>query len=483
MYKRWLILGVGLFACGTKPPAATVATQQAQPQLAPPVSAPSTPAAATDGNWYGVLDVGEAKLRLQLTINSKDAKLVSLDQGGVELPIVLQLDKAIVSFTAAAVRADFKGVRDGDTIVGNFSQGGATYPLTFTRGSTPPVAAPAKVRPQDPTDTPYDIQEVAFPGGASDVVLAGTITRPRGTAPVAAVVLISGSGPQDRNEEVMGHRPFLVLADALTRAGVMVLRFDDRGVAKSTGKFETATSNDFALDVWAAVQFLQSRSDVKHDRIGLAGHSEGGLIAPMVAVAHREVAFVVMIAGPAISGDKIIVDQVARISNAGGRPADAGASLEIEFTKLGVEIAKKPTSDDAARKELTEVFTKRIASLPPDDAKLATASLNDMITPLVSPWMRNFLRYDPAPTLSKVKQPLLAVWGSHDTQVAPEINLPVAKRALKQNARATLQVLPGLNHLLQTSTTGSPSEYANIDETIAPAALSLITAWVVKQSK
>jgi hypothetical protein len=285
------------------------------------------------------------------------------------------------------------------------------------------------------------------------------------------VVLVTGSGPQNRDEELMGHKPFLVLADYLTRRGIAVLRYDDRGVGRSTGRFATATTADFASDAWAAWQTLSARPDINAKRIGLLGHSEGGLIAPMLAAAHPEIAFVVMLAGPGVTGEQIMLKQAEAIGKASGAP-EAAVAANTDLQKQVFAILREETSMDR--------IAERIGAIP-TGSKEASAAL---VKQSVSPWMRYFALYDPAPALAKVRCPVLAITGELDLQVLPAQNLPAIRAALKQggNTDHTVLELPGLNHLLQPAKTGLPAEYAQIETTMAPAALDMITAWIQKRT-
>ncbi|NJD20351.1 MAG: alpha/beta hydrolase, partial [Gemmatimonadetes bacterium] len=341
-------------------------------------------------------------------------------------------------------------------------------------------------RPQHPKPPfPYRAEEVAIPPGTPGVTLAGPLPLPQGTGPFPAVVLVSGSGPQDRDESLMGHKPFLVLADHLTRKGIAVLRYDDRGVGKSTGSFSTATSEDFAADALAAVAFLKARGDV--GAVGIAGHSEGGLIGPLAASRSADVAFLVMLAGPGLPGEEILYLQGDLIARAGGASeAQTAANRRIQEAMFGV-VRTQPDST-AAVTEMQHALQETLASLPADirramEAELTPAALDAQIRQVNSRWFRFFLTYDPRPTLAKVRVPVLALNGALDLQVPAEANLREVEAALKRggNADVTARLLPGLNHLFQTARTGSPSEYADITETMSPAALEAVSSWILQR--
>jgi pimeloyl-ACP methyl ester carboxylesterase len=286
--------------------------------------------------------------------------------------------------------------------------------------------------------------------------------------------LIPGSGPHDRDETLLGHKVFLVLADYLTRKGIVVLRVDDRGVGKSTGNLADATTADLATDAEAGVAYLKTRSEVDPHKIGLIGHSEGGLIAPMVAARNADVAFIVMMAGPGVPGDEILVEQVLLISEASGAShdvAEKNATAEREV----VTLVKQEKDNAVLEKDLREKLA----------GKIPEAQIDPTIKQLTSPWVRYFIAYDPAPALRKVKCPVLAINGEKDVQVPPKQNLPAIRRALEEggNQHAEADELPGLNHLFQTAKTGVPSEYSEIEETMSPAAMEKIASWILKQLK
>ena len=302
--------------------------------------------------------------------------------------------------------------------------------------------------------------------------------------------MISGSGQQNRDEEILGYHPFLVLSDYLTRRGIAVLRVDDRGAGGSTGNFSEATSEDFAGDVLAGIEYLKSRKELDPSRIGLIGHSEGGLIAPIVAVESNDVAFIVMMAGPGITGEEILYFQSDLISRAEGID-DETISRNNVLMKNIYSVIKEEQNDTVAAEKLQKLLMDEVANMSEEEKRNSgysedalEAQVNAQVQSLISPWMRFFLTYDPAPTLMKVKCPVLAINGEKDLQVPPEENLKAIEEALKAggNRDYTVKELPGLNHLFQTAETGSPSEYARINETISPAALELIGDWILEKT-
>jgi hypothetical protein len=327
---------------------------------------------------------------------------------------------------------------------------------------------PAARRPQDPVKPyPYREEEITFPNSVAAITLAGTVTLPQGKGPFPAVVLITGSGPQNRDEEIVGHRPFLVLSDYLTRRGLAVLRVDDRGTAKSGGDFSTATTADFATDVEAAVAYMKSRPDI--GRIGLIGHSEGGIIAPMVASRNPDIAFIVLLAGTAVPGSEIIPEQVKLLNMVAGKtPEQAAEAAAKERSVLRLVVTEKDPAE--LKKKLHEILSPLMQQ----------EQIDPTIESLTSPWFKYFLTYDPAPALRKVKCPVLALNGSLDRQVSPAQNLLAIRAALQQGGNRHFEAveMPGLNHLFQTAKTGSPEEYQVIEETFSPAALEKIAGWI-----
>jgi hypothetical protein len=439
------------------------------------------PGARLPGNYNGALDAGAIKLRLALSIErgangALGGALTSVDQGGARVPIrVLPQGDTAVRIEASGAVFQARISANGDTLAGTWDQGGAKLPLTLVRGAAQ-AAAPA--RPQEPKRPfPYREEEVSF-ASVPGVRIAGTLTLPQGRGPFPAAVLITGSGQQDRDESLMGHKPFLVLSDYLTRRGIAVLRMDDRGEGGSTGDFGAATSADFANDVEAAVRFLAARREVARNKIGLIGHSEGGVIAPMVATRSRGVAYVVMLAGTGIPGDSLLRLQGSAVLRSSGATE--------EMVRRQGEVQGRIFAAARGARDSADAARRIRAALTPEE-RAASASLPDSIPapmrPLVGPWFRYFLGYDPRPALRRLTVPTLALNGSLDVQVPPKENLAAIDSALRAagNRDYRVQELPGLNHLFQTARTGSPSEYATIEETMSPAALEAVASWIVQR--
>lgn len=438
------------------------------------------------GDWHGVLDVRGFKLRLVFHINQTDtgytATMDSPDQGANGIPVTsTSFDDPQLRIEATNIGATYEGQLNGDRIEGTFRQAGQEFPLNLSRE---PIEKVAAIRPQEPRPPfPYHSEEVEFQNPEFDISLAGTLTLPDKQGPHPVVVLISGSGPQDRNEELLEHKPFLVISDFLTRNGIGVLRYDDRGVGGSKGDYSVATSADLATDVESALDFLKSRKEVDQNNIGLMGHSEGGVIAPMVAAKRDDVAFIVLLAGPGIRGDSILLMQQELIARAGGASESTIDSM-METNSRIFAMIQQSMDDEKLKEEMDDYLQKRI-----DEGSTAGMSQKDYISmsinSLTNPWMLYFLRYDPAPTLEQVNCPVLAVNGEKDLQVTPQENLKAIASALERggNTQVTTMEMAGLNHLFQESETGSPDEYARIEQTFSPGALSYILDWIKSQIK
>ncbi len=437
------------------------------------------------GDWYGALKIGVNQLRLNLNFTKTDTgytgKLISLDQNNTPIPMQwVKFNNQELSFKTTIANIEYSGVWKDNLIEGIFKQGGMSLPLQLGRAKIEKKTT-AK-RPQEPkAPFPYLSEDVSFFNATDSVTLAGTLTLPSAQGKFPVVVLISGSGPQDRNEELLGHKPFLLLADHLTRNGIAVLRYDDRGVAKSKGKFSSATSADFAKDVLAAVSYLKTRKEIDPKKIGLIGHSEGGLIAPMVAAQSKDIAYLVLLAGPGVPGKDVILLQEQLISKSlGTSAADMKASGDLMKQLLDILTTGKDSA--AVNKEFKTAISHAYQNLP-DSTKKKFGSESVFISQyaaLNEPWMKYFLVYDPSTSLKKIKIPLLALNGSLDLQVSPAQNLPAIKQSLDKarNKKYKIKELPGLNHLFQEAKTGSPNEYAGIEQTLSPIMLTELTNWL-----
>jgi dienelactone hydrolase len=459
---------------------------QAQPlpldfkRVAPKVQTETKPAEPSDidGAWVGKLNVGAMNLRIVMhftsTADGLTATMDSPDQGAKGMPVTSVTrngSSILVEMKQIAGKFEGKISSDLNSIDGTWTQGPNSFPLVLSRVKD--TADLERRRPQNPVPPyPYRSEDVEYSNPVANIKLAATFTIPQGKGPFPAVVLITGSGPQDRDETLMGHKPFLVLSDYLTRRGIAVLRADDRGTAKSGGTFATATTADFATDTEAGVAYLKTRPEVNPHKIGLIGHSEGGVIAPMVAARNPDIAFIVMMAGSGVSGEEILVAQTQLIVEAGGATHEAAEKAGAEERSL-LDIVVREKDVEALKKQLRA----NLAGQVPE------AKMDATIKQIVSPWYRYFVTYDPAPALTKVKCPVLVLNGEKDLQVPPQQNLPAIRKALEEGGNTNFEIdeLAGLNHLFQTAKTGAPSEYADIEETISPVALNKISSWILKQ--
>jgi pimeloyl-ACP methyl ester carboxylesterase len=441
-----------------------------------------------EGNWQGTLKAGIQELRLAFKITKKKdgsltATMDSIDQGAKDIPIdVVTWKEPELKLELKKLGGTFEGKANKDLteIEGKWKQSGMTFPLTIKRVDK----VTELKRPQEPKKPyPYVEEEVTYENPRAGVKLAGTLTRPKGDGPFPAVLLIAGSGPNTRDEVVFSHKVFLVLADYLTRRGIEVLRSDKRGIGKSTGKYEEATSADFADDALAGVEFLKSRKEVDPAKIGLVGHSEGGMVAPMVASKSKDVAFIVLMAGTGVTGEEILFRQGQDVLKAMGRTDKDELSRQRSIQEKFFSILKQETDSAARGKKLKEVVAQEIAKLSTEDKKKAETqkvALEAQVKNIQAPWMLYFLTFDPQSTLGLVQCPVLAINGAKDVQVAADINLPAIEKALRAggNRDVTVKELPNLNHLFQTSKTGSLLEYGQIEETISPTALVLMGDWI-----
>lgn len=440
------------------------------------------------GKWQGNLTIPGGKLKLVLNISTGlsgyTATMDSPDQGAKDIKVdKIAFSDNTLTFSVTEMGINYNGKLENDIIKGTFNQGGYALELNLSKGE---IAVKKAKRPQEPkAPFPYYTEDVTFKNATAGITLGGTLTLPKKEGSYPVVILISGSGAQNRDEEIMEHKPFLVLADHLTRNGIGVLRYDDRGVGASGGNPANATTGDFATDTQAALDYLKTRKEVNKKKIGLIGHSEGGMIAQLVAEKNTDIAYIVMLAGPGIHGSELMVLQNYLVGKADGIP-------ESELTAMGVTLRKayniivtendvnirKATVNDILTKEFGQFFASK--GVPKDEIGRVIAAQTEQLT---SPWFVYFLRYNPATVIEKIKCPILALNGSKDIQVAADANLNgIQKEAEKSgNKKVVTKKLMNLNHLFQECTTGSIQEYAEIEQTIAPAALNEITTWITKQ--
>lgn len=448
-----------------------------------------------EGIWQGALKHSGIELGIIFTISRSPDKVLTAtmdvpEQNATGVPVdKISFDNRELLLEIIPIEAVFKGrlSEDGVTINGEFIQGGMTLPLVLKRSQTKLMLK----RPQEPKEPfPYRSEEVSYKNNEAGITLGGTLTYPSSEGKFPAVLLLSGSGAQDRNETVFGHKPFLVMADYLTRKGIAVLRVDDRGIGGSTGRFEEATAEDYAADVLAGIDYLKGRKEVQGKSIGLVGHSEGGMIASMTAVQSPDIAFIVMIASPALPIKEMEYSEQARTLKAQGASDNLIKRNRILQDDLFTVIGQE-TESETVRNAFTLIITEFFEGLSEEERKITGISqdslnviIRDRFQRLHSPWFRFYLDYDPGKELQKVTCPVLAVYGEKDIQVPAGENLPAARQALKSgsNENFTVKELPGLNHLLQTAEKGDVSEYGNIEETISPKALKIIGDWILERA-
>lgn len=442
------------------------------------------------GQWNGILKVQGTQLRLVININQTDngykSTLDSPDQGAKDIPVSLtNFEDSILKFEISSLGVSYSGTLNNDgAIDGTFKQMGQSLPLILSKKK---VEKEKLIRPQEPKKPyPYYSEEVSFANSIDSISLSGTLTLPSKEGKHPVVVMITGSGPQNRDEELLGHKPFLVIADHLTNKGIGVLRFDDRGTAKSTGDFKSATSRDFANDVVSAITYLKTRNDIDYKNIGLIGHSEGGLIAPMVASESKDIAFIVLLAGPGISGYDILLLQTELIAKANGTD-ESKIQTELGFLKGGLDIIIKGDNLDEIKLNLRDYMEKQLdinTQLLPIGTK-KNEFIDAAIDQLATAWFQYFLKYDPASSLVKVRCPVLAINGEKDLQVPSMLNLNAIEKYLEEggNNDFVAKELPNLNHLFQECSTGSPNEYAEIEQTFSPSALLEISNWILNKIK
>lgn len=453
--------------------------------IAPFFSNAQTPNSKLNGAWQGIL------------VAEGDSQMVVVDITGdsilditVSLPWIAMTNLSTgkpkflndsLTFKVNQPAFSFKGLVDVEkmTITGFFKQG-KNYPLTLTKTDNPVRMN----RPQTPlAPFPYSSEEVTISNKKAKVTLSGTLTLPKGTGPFPAVVLITGSGPQNRDEELLGHKPFMVIADYLTRNGIAVLRYDDRGIGKSTGKFHDATTLDFATDADAVFNFLKSDKRIDKNKVGLIGHSEGGVIAPIVASKNKGVKFIIMLAGTGVDGKELMLEQYRLILKATSIPDSIVAPL-VDLNRQAFEALLNIKDANIAKDIIREITNNTIQKLGEETAKkykLSKSTAEQLIMQIFTPWMKTFLALNPADYLCKVNCPILALNGESDLQVPATQNLPAIKKAVEKNKKGklTTKSFPKLNHLFQTCTTGSPAEYARIEETFNEAVLKEMVVYIL----
>lgn len=442
-------------------------------------SASSQPGPA--GRWDGAITLPGTDLGITVQLNASGDSL----QGTIDIP--QQMAKGLrlnnvgvagpmVHFTlhAGPAPAYFVGTLAADSISGIFTQGNLRCPFILRRAAALPVAAAP----------PYRTEEVHIPSGAA--VLAGTLSLPAGPGPHPAVVLLTGSGAQDRNEEIFGFAPFKILADSLTLAGFAVLRCDDRGIGGSTGRYAEATTDTFAADARAFVDLLKSRADIRRDAIGVLGHSEGGVATVMLCSASHDIAFAILLAGPAVGGDAIILGQIERLARASGATDSTIAVAKAAQNRV-YDAVRANSGWDALRVQLLSDMKKSIAGMTAEQRSAAgitdsvlSVRVDAQMATIRLPWFRRFVTYDPGPDIAKISCPVLAIYGSLDMQVPEAQNRPALASIVAKNHMTNVEIrtVEGANHLFQLAKTGQPSEYATLAKSFVPGMPAMIGSWI-----
>ncbi|MGE5437682.1 MAG: alpha/beta hydrolase family protein [Syntrophothermus sp.] len=438
------------------------------------------------GTWSGRLEQPNLRLVFNIEADSTGilrATMDSPDQGAKKISTDTVIVKGdTLRIEIKKIQGYYLGVisEDYQSIKGNWNQGGYSLKLDLIRGK---LSGPN--RPQEPKQPyPYKEEEVVFQNSKDNIKLFGTLTLPEKGEDFPAVILVTGSGPQNRNEELMGHKPFLVLSDYLTRRGIAVLRYDDRGVGKSEGNFSSAITPDFTQDALSAIEYLKTRKEINKDKLGVIGHSEGGMIAPLVANKDKDVSFIVLLAGPGLTGEQILLKQAALIQKVYGFTDERIAKEQKMASKI-YDVLRATEDTVVTRQKIEKLLDEYYITLDSTEKSQlgnSSAILKANAKSFYSPWFRYFLNYDPAPELKKIKIPVLALNGDKDLQVPADENLKAIEDALNEGGNDDYKIvkMPGLNHLFQKSVTGSPEEYGKSEETFNEDAMKIIADWILE---
>ncbi len=447
------------------------------------------------GDWYGTLETMGVELRIIFHITesadgSLNATLDSPDQKVLGIPaqeVLFEKNQLKINIPRGNFLYEGEYDAEKNELTGVLKQMGQELSLNMSREE---VEEQVINRPQTPKGPfAYEVEEVTFVNVKADSIqLAGTLTKPKGKKAFPAAILISGSGPQDRNEEILQHKPFWVIADYLTSKGYAVLRYDDRGVADSEGDFKTATSVDFASDVAAAVAYLRSRKDIDASKIGMIGHSEGGIIAPMVASNDKQIAFIILLAGPGIPSIDLMPMQIEAVGLAADVPPKM-AKLNAKTMDGAYKILNKGADSKEELEQKLSAYLKEAysnypeADIPTPENMEATVQAN--VRQMTTPWFQYFMKFNPNDFLRKVKCPVLAINGDKDVQVPAKVNLEGIQQSLKRggNRKVTIHSMKNLNHLFQESETGSVMEYGKLEETFSPKVLEIMSDWLGEHVK
>lgn len=441
------------------------------------------------GTWLGELVIpGQVSLRMGIIISPReDSGLKSvlniIDQGTGDIPCdetTYRNDSVIVRLRKLGIELSGPVNAEGDKIECTFRQRGGVFPVLFSRVEK----LPELLRPQEPKSPfPYKVEEVVFENRKDGVRLSGTMTIPEKSGRYPAVIMVTGSGKQNRDEEFAKHKPFMVIADYLTRNGIVVLRYDDRGVGKSTGNFDMASTGDFAEDAHAAITYLKTRTDVNPKMIGIIGHSEGGIVASVVATETSDVAFIVSLAGFMVDFEEVVIEQLMNQARQTGR-SEEDIALERSWRKKLYGIAGEKTDSATAAKKMWAEYSK----LTEDEIRRLNwpkGRHESQVKQFLNPWWRYNLSLDNRKKLMSIKCPVLALYGALDKQVNADENMNFVEDALVNGKCRKFEVIKmcGLNHMFQTAVTGSEYEYFKIEETFSPEALKLISDWIETTTK
>jgi hypothetical protein len=440
------------------------------------------------GSWFGAATIQGVKLRIVFHIEQVNdvhsATMDSPDQGVKGIPVNnVRYENDSLTLSINNIGFVYKGLVKEESIAGKVTQNGMELPMILTREED------NLKRPQEPmAPFPYISEEISFKNEGAGINLSGTLTLPSVEGKFPVVVLINGSGPQNRNSEILGHKPFLVLSDHLTKNGIAVLRYDERGVGKSEGNYGLSTSKDFAMDVSAAVAYLKTRKEINQDQIGLIGHSEGGMIAPMVAAnKSNNISYMVLMAAPGLPIDELMLLQTQAVMKSSGLP-EAQIQKNNSLNERAYALVKNAKTQALLNADLMQLFGSyydQNVGITDDHNEVKIKFIKQQMQSLSSPWFQYFIKYNPQVNLAKVKCPVLALNGGEDLQVTPDENLEAIENALKTGANSSYEVrlLSGLNHLFQECNTCTIGEYAKIEQTLSPVLLNEVTAWIKSQVK
>jgi pimeloyl-ACP methyl ester carboxylesterase len=435
------------------------------------------------GTWHGLLDVGQ-KLRLDIHISKSgdtySGKLDSPDQGAKDIPATkVEFTNNKLIFEVKNLGVSYSGNLKSDSIDGIFKQGGFSTKLLLTRSI---VELKAANRPQNPIG-PFDYleEEVSFENKVEKFNLSGSLTYPKGKGPFPAVILVSGSGAQDRNEEIFEHKPFWVIADYLTNQGFAVLRYDDRGTAKSEGNFETATSVELANDAEGALDYLKANPKINAAKICIAGHSEGAMLAVILASRRKDIHSIVLLAGPGIQGGELLLLQQYLINKVSGVPEKSNKAMQ-RFNRKIYKIVMNQSNVTDSKPIIEKKIRKALKNTKNEDVPGYSSKeqlIQESLSNICNPWMFYFIKYDPKKDLENVNCHVLALNGSKDLQVPPKENLGAMQKYIPISDKTRVfRELPNLNHLFQECESGNPQEYRTIEQTIQPEVLKILGDWL-----